>query len=220
MAKRKVGNPLALAVLGLLCERPMHPYEMSTTLRERSKESSIKLNYGSLYSVVESMLKHGLIDVHETIREGRRPERTVYEITDDGRAEFVEWLSELVEQPVKEYTQFEAALSLLAGLPPDEALRLLKLRLNRLRIAAISDAAVADEFRRVGFPRLFTIEGEYVQALRKAEIAFIEALVREIADGSFQALELWRRVQSGSPPTTEEDWKKAGVRLDFGDDKP
>lgn len=217
MAKRKVSNPLALAVLGLLSERPMHPYEMSATLRERSKESSIKLNYGSLYSVVEALVRHGLIDVHETIREGRRPERTVYAITDAGRTEFVEWLSELIEIPVKEYPQFEAALSLLAGLGPEEALRLLRQRANRLRIAAIGDAAVAEEMRRVGLPRLFTIEGEYVQALRDAEIAFVEALVKEFADGSFEGLDLWRAAHSGAASPTEEDWKKAGVRFDIGD---
>lgn len=217
MVKRKVANPLALAVLGLLCERPMHPYEMSATLRERSKESSIKLNYGSLYSVVEALVRHALIDVHETIREGRRPERTVYAITDAGRTEFVEWLSELIEVPVKEYTQFEAALSLLAGLRPDEALRLLKQRANKLRIAAIGDAAVAEEMRRSGLPRLFTIEGEYVQALRNAEIAFVEALVKELADGSFELLDLWRTVLNGEAPPTEEHWKKAGVRFDIGD---
>ena len=125
MAKRRVSNPLALAVLGLLTERPMHPYEMSNTLRERAKEESIKLNYGSLYSVVESLQRHQLIEVQETIREGRRPERTIYAITDAGRTEFVDWLSDLLAIPVKEYTQFEAALSLMPGLPPDEVLRLL-----------------------------------------------------------------------------------------------
>ena len=61
MPRRKVSNPLALAVLACLAERPMHPYEMSTTMRERGKHESIKLNYGSLYSVVESLQKHGLI---------------------------------------------------------------------------------------------------------------------------------------------------------------
>src|SRR5688500_7230899 len=112
MGKRKVANPLALAVLALLAYKPMHPYEMSSTLRERAKEQSIKLNYGSLYSVVDSLVWHKLIDVQETVREGRRPERTIYAITVPGRIELVDWLSELLSIPVKEYLQFEAALSL------------------------------------------------------------------------------------------------------------
>ena len=73
MAKRKVSNPLALAALCLLTEKPMHPYEISSTLRERAKEESIKLNYGSLYSVMDSLARHGLVEVVETVREGKRP---------------------------------------------------------------------------------------------------------------------------------------------------
>nr|BFE82332.1 PadR family transcriptional regulator [Planobispora longispora] len=126
------GNPLALAVLALLFERPMHPYEMASTMRARRKQESIKLNYGSLYSVVESLVKRGLIEVAEVIREGRRPERTVYAITEPGRLELFDWLSELISTPTREYTSFEAGLSLLAVLPPEEAIRLLEERVLRL----------------------------------------------------------------------------------------
>src|SRR5262245_66387489 len=131
MTRRKVSNPLALAVLALLLERPMHPYEMSRTLRERNKEGSIRLNYGSLYSVVEKLTQYGLIEERETIREGRRPERTVYAATSAGRAEFEDWLSELLSSPVKEYTQFEAGLSLAGGLPPEEVASLLEGQVGR-----------------------------------------------------------------------------------------
>src|SRR5919198_2129085 len=83
--RRKVGNLLALAVLALVAERPMHPYEMASTLRERGKDVSIKINWGSLYTAVQNLEKHGFIDATETTRQGRRPERTVYRITDAGR---------------------------------------------------------------------------------------------------------------------------------------
>ncbi|MGH8860045.1 MAG: PadR family transcriptional regulator, partial [Jatrophihabitantaceae bacterium] len=126
MSRRRVSNPLALAVLSCLHERPMHPYEISTTLRSRGKEQSIKLNYGSLYAVVESLRKHGLITSRETTREGRRPERTVYEITPAGVDEFEEWLAELLSTPVRDYASLEAGLSLMAGLQPDEVAAMLE----------------------------------------------------------------------------------------------
>ena len=75
---RRRSNPLALAVLACLTERPMHPYEMAATMRTRGQDASIRLNYGSLYGVVENLLKRGLLEEHEVVREGRRPERTVY----------------------------------------------------------------------------------------------------------------------------------------------
>lgn len=200
VTRRRVSNPLALAVLSCLLERPMHPYEMSTTLRERHKEDSIKLNYGSLYSVVESLARHDLIVPRETVREGRRPERTVYEITDAGRVEFVDWLSELLAVPVKEFTQFEAALSLLAGLAPPDVVRLLEQRAQRLSqelhaLSAGLQAAGAD-----GLPRLFSVEVEYRQALREAELRFVRRLLGEIADGTLDGLEDWRRFHADGPP--------------------
>ncbi|HZR99577.1 MAG TPA: PadR family transcriptional regulator, partial [Chloroflexota bacterium] len=75
--KRKVSNPLALAVLALLLERSMHPYELAATLRQRGKSASIKLNYGSLYTAVAALQRAGFIEPRGTVRAGRRPERTV-----------------------------------------------------------------------------------------------------------------------------------------------
>src|ERR1044071_4392266 len=89
---RRPSNALALAVLGLLFEQPMHPYQMSATLKFRHKEDSIKINYGSLYAVVDSLLRKGLIEERERIRTGRRPERTVYGLTDAGAAALLQWL--------------------------------------------------------------------------------------------------------------------------------
>src|SRR4028118_436182 len=105
-SKRRVSNPLALAVMALLFERPMHPYEMVSTMRERGKHESVRLRYSSLYSVVGALEREGLISSRETVRAGRRPERTVYGITEEGREEFLSWLRELLSEPVKEYTQF------------------------------------------------------------------------------------------------------------------
>src|SRR6266576_2298571 len=121
--RRAVSNLLALAVLVTLTERPMHPYEMAATMRSQGKERSIKLNYGSLYTVVNNLARHGLIEATGAGREGRRPERTVYQITEAGRKELEDWMAELVAVPVKEYPQFEAAPAVHAGgrVPPGDA---------------------------------------------------------------------------------------------------
>ena len=127
MAARNRNNPLALAVLICLSERPMHPYEVATTLRQRQKHESVRLNYGSLYAVVASLEKRGLIVPQETRRAGRLPERTVYDLTDTGRIEAHDWLTDLISTPVKDFTSFEAALSFLPALPPDDVVDLLSL---------------------------------------------------------------------------------------------
>ena len=170
----------------------MHPYEVAQTLRARAKHESIRLNYGSLYGVVEALEKRGLIRARETVRAGRRPERTIYEITDSGLREMADWLSELLAAPVKEYLQFEAALSLLPALPPEEALAALRRRCATLEIEiALLDGAVTAA-RAHGMPRLFALESEYVQVLRRAELDYVERLAKDIESGELTGLDQWR----------------------------
>lgn len=196
MAKRTRNNPLALAVLVQLWERPMHPYEISTTLRERRKEESVRLNFGSLYSVVESLEKGGLIEAAATEREGNRPPRTIYRITDDGVTEAIDWLSDLVRDPVKEFPQFEAALSFLPALAPDDAVRLLKIRAETLRMSLASLDAVRKAARDQGLPELFALEAEYESAMQTAELAFTEDLAKRIVDGSLSGVDMWRTLHA------------------------
>ncbi len=194
MAKRRVSNLLALAVLATVSEGPAHPYEISTKLRTRGKESSIKINFGSLYSVVESLAKHGLIEAQETVREGKRPERTIYAITPAGRAELEDWLAELLSTPVKEYTSFEAALSLAAGVAPEELSRLLTTRATKLRMELGSVEAGLAYTEEMGLPELFVIEEQYRKAVMEAELAFVTTLAHRIDHDDLGGIQWWRRV--------------------------
>jgi DNA-binding PadR family transcriptional regulator len=208
MAKRRpVSNPLALAVLACLHERPMHPYEMATTLRERAKEHSIKLNYGSLYTVVDNLAKHGLIEAMEARREGRRPERTVYRLTGAGNTELHDWMSELLAEPVKEYPQFEAALSLMPVLPPARVLALLQDRIRALAKEIADVRLLLDLAAKAGLPRLLLIEGEYHLALRETEVSWVSRLVADLEEGTLGGLPEWRHWhETGEPPHWEIDF--------------
>jgi DNA-binding PadR family transcriptional regulator len=192
MTRRRVSNPLALAVLSCLNERPMHPYEISTTLRSRGKEHSIRLNYGSLYAVVESLQKHGLIQAGETSRTGRRPERTVYEVTEAGVAEFEDWLAELLSTPIRDFTSLEAGLSLMPGLPPEEVARLLQQRAERLRMELRTLDSVLAEAHYL--PELFMVESHFRQAMLTAETQFVTDLAGRIRSGSFGGVKVWQRI--------------------------
>src|ERR1700739_3384997 len=133
--RRKVGNLLALPLLTLLTERPMYPYEMASMLRERGKDNAIKVNWGSFYTVVQNLEKHGFIETVEVVREGRQPERTTYQITDAGRDELRDWLAALIREPGRENTRFEAALAECAVLSPRDLTALLRQRLDALEAA-------------------------------------------------------------------------------------
>jgi len=203
--KRKVSNPLALAVMALLIERTMHPYEIVSTMRERGKHESVRLRYSSLYSVVGALEREGLIRPRETLRQGRRPERTVYGITDAGREEFLSWLRELLSRPAKEYTQFAAGLTFIAALPPDEAAGLLEER-ARLLEEEVGEmrSRLAEAAERLGLPRLFLIESEHELVLREAELGWVRDLVAEIRTGALDGIQGWGSFHS----------RPAGVRVD------
>lgn len=192
MAKRrKVNNPLALAVLAGLFERPMHPYEMASVLRERGKDQSMKINWGSLYTVVQNLEKHSFIEATGTTRQGRRPERTIYGITDAGRNELEDWLRELVGYPEREYPKFEAALSVVGVLGPDETIALLEQRVRMLEMEIAAGRATLAHVGQV-VPRLFLVESEYHLAMRAAEARWVRDLVRELKDGTMPGVSAWR----------------------------
>lgn len=197
MAKRrKVGNLLGLAVLSTLIERPMHPYEIASLLRERGKDADMDIKWGSLYTVVRNLEKHGFLEVADTTRSGARPERTVYRISDAGREELADWVRELVAEPQPEHPRFKAGLSVLAVLGPEEVAGLLRQRLAALEQAGARLRSTLDDASAAQVPRLFLIEGEYEAAIRDAEVAWVRSLLAELEAGTFPDLAAWQALHA------------------------
>jgi DNA-binding PadR family transcriptional regulator len=206
--KRPFSNPLALAILVLLYERPMHPYEMATTLRERRKESSIKLNYGSLYTVIEQLLRQHFIAVREVLKEGKHPEKTVYELRSAGEAELIDWMRELVSSPVKEYPMFEAALSMLPVLPPEEVMDLLEIRIGLLEKTIEEFDEEARICKEMKLPRLFSLESEYYKAVTLAEYEFSRDLLNDLKRDAGKLRSSWMEMRNQLLATKPDARKK------------
>ncbi|GAA1704893.1 PadR family transcriptional regulator [Fodinicola feengrottensis] len=200
MTQRRISNPLALAVLGLLFEKPLHPYDMVATLRDREKHDSINIKYGSLYTVVRALERDGLIVGAGTVREGRYPERTLYEITPAGRVEFHDWLAELIGTPQQEFPQFLAGLSLLPGLPPAEAANLLEARAEKLA-ARVAELRTQLAERPADFWEVFVIEDDYRLTVFTAELDWVRRLAARIRSDDLSGIaelrELHRHHGSG-----------------------
>lgn len=178
--KRKVPNLLALAILSYLSHEPMHPYQLSRTLRDHGDARSVKFSHGSLYAVVEQLTKARFIVPKEVGRTGQRPERTVYAATDAGRRELHEWLGELVSEPQHEYPHFVSALAFIVALPPGEAVERLRTRVKNLNRERAQIRTLVDGALAQGVPALFLVEEEYRIALLDAEAAFVESFIKNI----------------------------------------
>ena len=191
MKRRKVGNMLALALLSALVERPMHPYEMATVLKERGKDADMKIKWGTLYSVVAGLAKHGFIEVVESVQEGGRPERTIYRLTPSGREEFEDWVRELVGTVEREPPPFQAGLSMMTVLGPDQSLELLRRRLAQLEQRVDAQRAGLEMWHQK-LPRLFLLETEYELTLAQAEATWLRGLLEDLTGGAIPGIEEWR----------------------------
>jgi DNA-binding PadR family transcriptional regulator len=81
-------NSTRLFVLGSLARGgPMHGHQIRRAARIDRTELWADVKPGSLYGALHRMEAEGVITAVRTEQEGNRPERTVYAITDDGRAE-------------------------------------------------------------------------------------------------------------------------------------
>ncbi len=184
MREEKPLGMLAVAALAYLAERPMHPYEMYQLALHRQEDRVVKVSPGSLYRAVYALESAGLVRAAGTGRAGARPERTTFDITELGRHRLGERLRQLLSTPANEYPELGLALSEAHELGADEVRMLLETRVLRQR------AELADLERRVawaierGIPRVYWINVPYSSAMLRAEIAHLESLLAEIADGT------------------------------------
>jgi len=197
------GSSLGLIVLAMLCEEPMHPYRMQRLIEQRGKDRVVNVRHrASLYQTIERLLRLGLIEVRETVRGGKYPDRVVYAITDEGRATARAWLRDVLRTPGPEFPDFPAAVSILTLLTPEEA---------REQIAARRDR-VAAELAEIGghlrayreLPRLFLLEEEYRRTVLAAELTWLREVEEDLRAGRLTWNDEWlQRIASELTPDEE-----------------
>lgn len=176
-------TPLGLAVLRLLHAGPMHPYEMQQRFRDWGMDEVVKMTHGALYHTVERLMRAELIEPTETSRSGRRPERTVYAITDAGRELTLGTLNELLSDVDREYPKFRTALAFLSLLPPEEAKERLRMRAVHLEAELAANKTAYDALIKNGIPRIHLIEVDHMTGQTRAELDVVRAIVEEIESG-------------------------------------
>ena len=179
-------SPLALAILGLLENGPLHPYGIQRLIKQWGKDQVVNVGQRtSLYRMIVRLEEAGLITAGATERDERYPERTVYHLTEDGRAVCREWLAEILTTPRNEFPEFPAGLSFVMLVTPDTAAELLAERRDHLtkRIAEL-DAELTLEVEGAPIPRFALLETEYQRAVTVAEAEWIDGIVDDLTTGS------------------------------------
>jgi DNA-binding PadR family transcriptional regulator len=173
-------STLAMVLLALLTEAPTHPYRMQQMIKERGQDQLVNVaQRNSVYQALDRLVRDGLARPGGTAREAGRPERTVYEITEEGAATLRRWLTAMLPAPAREFPEFPVALAFLPILQPAEVRTLLE-----RRIAALTEKlTVIEQQAPPGLPRLFLVEDEYRAAMLRAELEWLRALVDDLATG-------------------------------------
>jgi DNA-binding PadR family transcriptional regulator len=171
---------LAVAVLSMLAEAPMHAYRMQQLIKERHKDEVVNVaQRNSVYQTIERLLRDGLIQVQATERSENRPERTVYEITSSGRETLREWMITMLSTPAREFPEFPAALAFMPIITQEEAREALAQRLSTLQTQL---STVDNEMVQAGtfLPRIFLVESEYQRAVLAAELDYVRSMVDDL----------------------------------------
>jgi DNA-binding PadR family transcriptional regulator len=179
-------SPLALSILQLLDEGPMHPYELASTMRERHQDEFIRLNFGSLYHTMDILERNGWVVPAEREKEGGRPERTVYRLTKAGRDVLGNMVGEILARPRREYPHFAAGLMFMHHLGASEAAQHLAGRAVALKATIEKLNGIMAEVRDMGVTRLALIELEHKIAMLEAERKWVINLEKEIKDGRLE----------------------------------
>lgn len=164
---------------------PLHPYAIQSRMKAWGKDRTVDVSQrATLYKAIERLRAAGLIKVKKIERDQRFPERTVYDLTEEGLRVGREWLTQMLATPRNEFPEFPAALSFLFGLTPKEALSALETRAGLLRESL---AALDRELRSESSPpRLFLIETEYVRAVTAAELKWVKSIVDDLRAGRLE----------------------------------
>ncbi len=177
-------SPLALAVLCLLHVGPLHPYGIQRLIKEWGKDEVVNVgNRANLYKTIKRLNEAGLIAIRQTERDQLYPERTVYELTEQGRREAISWLDDMLSTPRNEFPEFPAALSFAMMLGPDGLLGALERRAAQLA-DRVTELDVSLETNSRTVPRVALIEDEYLRAVSAAELAWLRGLAGELRSGA------------------------------------
>lgn len=120
-----------LVILGLLRERPLYGYELKQIIEEHMGDWT-NIAFGSIYFALGKLAEEGFAEQIAVEQEGRRPSRSVYQITEAGQAEFLRLLREVWGEVERHYYAIDVGLAFMEALPNNEVKSYLKGRIAQL----------------------------------------------------------------------------------------
>ena len=172
-------TPLGVMVLAMLGEGDMHPYEIIRLMRIRRDDRLVAITNGTMYNTVGRLEKAGLLAEVGVDREGNRPERTTYTVTDAGSSAVTEWVRRELAR-VDHPAEFRIALAEAHNLERDEVIALLRIRRDALAAAQTLVATGLQGAIVKGVPTQYLLELERDASLQAAELEWLDHLIQRL----------------------------------------
>ena len=177
-------TPMGVMVLALLSEGDMHPYEMVRLMRARRDERLLSITNGTLYHTVGRLQRSGLLEEVGTDREGNRPERTTYTLTDAGKDALLRWLRRELSS-IDRPTEFRIALAEAHNLERRDVIENLRVRRDALDEAHVSHRDGLTGARHKNVPEQVLVEFERQEVLLEAELRWLDSLLDRLDSEAF-----------------------------------
>ncbi len=173
-----------LVILGLLRENPLYGYEIKQIIEEHMSDWT-SIAFGSIYFALDKLASENFVEKVSVEKEGRRPSRSVYQITSEGRAEFLRLLRESWREVERTYYTLDICLFFKDALPDEEIEGYLRARQAILRAALEHIASHRDEeMTRPDIPPMARAIFEHSLAHTRAELAWVSDLLVQIESGA------------------------------------
>jgi DNA-binding PadR family transcriptional regulator len=171
-----IGNELLL--LGLLKESPKHGYEIKKKIKEiLSLFAGVDLK--SIYYPLRILEKKGLV-VKRAAKQGRRPQRFVYELTKEGEARFNALLTESFLNFKRPQFSLDLSLYFLSYIDPDIASRRLRGRIFILKKLSRDLKQMLNLWQKKGMPSSLLRILEHNLQMVQAESQFLSNLTKNL----------------------------------------
>ncbi len=197
-------TPLGVMVLALLREGAMHPYEMMRLMRHRRDDRLVTIANGTMYHTVGRLEGAELLAEVGVDREGNRPERTTYALTDAGREAVGEWVRRELPRTDRP-AEFRIALAESHNLARREVITLLTARREGLAAQHVQHRDVRTGALGRGVAEQYLVELEREESLLESELRWLDRLLVRLEQRAFP----WGPEEHGPPSDLSLSERKA-----------
>ena len=172
-----------LVILGLLRERPLYGYEIKQIIEEHMSDWT-SIAFGSIYFALDKLAEEKFVEKVEVEQAGKRPSRSVYQIAEAGREEFMRLLRENWQQFERQYFSLDVCLFFLDSLPLDEVIAYLRVRRTALQTALeYVQSHRGEQLASPEVPPLAAVIFDHTIVHTQAELNWVTNLLQKLESG-------------------------------------